>query len=274
MSAVIQFGVPFAEYLKIDAVNWSSLKLMGESARAYRWNLDHRQDDTDTPSRKLGRATHTLALDPGQFAAQYAVFDGDRRAGPAWTAFEKANAGRDILKESEIETARRIAASVQECRLLDAYRVGAQYEVTITWTDPATGLRCKARPDWLPGDPEALIDLKTTRTINARRFTSQAEEYSYFAQLAHYRNGLRALGRSVSKVLIAAVESKPPFDVGVFALSDMAIDSAAGEVAELMGTLADCLKTNRWPGRYDSEQALCRPEWALGGDLSFTPDED
>lgn len=263
--------VPFRDYCKIKAVNWSSLKRMDESAKAYRWHQDN-PEDHDTDSMRTGRAVHTLALDPSMFDDMYAVFEGDRRAGKVWTEFAEANAAREIIKASELEKARAIAEAVRECAALASFRAGASYEVTGTWIDSTTGLDCKLRADWLA--PGLLIDLKTSRSINALRFTTQAEQLGYFGQLAHYRAGLEANGHKVDRVLMVVVENKPPYDVVVFEPTPAALSTAAGEVRDLMARLLECQKTNRWPGKYEDIQPLARPDWALGGELTFTFDED
>lgn len=262
-------GVPFGTYVKIDAVNWSTLKLMDQSPLHYH----HRhRDRKETPSLRLGRATHALALDPSCFAGQFAVYEGERRAGKAWEAFEAAHAGRDILKADELAEARELATAVREHPLLAPFRADARYEVTATWTDAASGLRCKARPDWLA--PGVLLDLKTTRSINALRFRSQAETLGYFGQLAFYRRGLVANGVKVERVLLVAVESAHPYDVGVFEVTEATLQSSDAEVGELLSRLVACRDSNHWPGRYESIQPLDRPEWATGAELTITPDPD
>ena len=266
----IRKGIPFARYLQIDAVSWSSLKYLDQSPLHYKHNLDN--PIKATPAMRLGRAAHTLALEPRLFASEFAVYEGDRRAGQDWQAFAAANADRDILKASETGTARAIAAAVHAHPLLAGYREGADYEVTVTWTDAGSGIRCKARPDWLP--PKVLIDLKTSNTINELRFASHAEKLGYFNQLGHYVAGLEACGHPVEKVLLVAVEAKPPHDIAVFTVAESSIASARQEVSELLKRLRACRDSGRWPGRYESEQLLERPEWATGSDLSITFDDN
>ena len=265
----ILHDVPFDDYVKIDAINWSKLKHMDESPLSYRHHAT--APDRDTPSRLLGRLAHSLTLEPGA-SDDVVVWEGGDRRGKAWQAFAAANEGRTIVKPGEIDSAREMAAAVRGHPLVAPYLPGAQFEVTTTWTDHATGLKCKARQDWMRTD--TLIDMKTTTTINSLRFTSQAEKLGYFGQLAHYRAGLVACGHPVARVLIVAVESKAPYDVGVFEVSEMSLGSASVEVADMLARLSACLKADTWPGRYETEQPLIRPDWALGGDLTFTPDED
>ena len=256
-------GIPFADYLKIEAVNWSKLKWMDVSPLHYHHHL-HDPDDHDTPARRLGRATHTLALDPARFEAEYAVFDGERRAGAEWKSFAAANADRDILKANELDEAHAIAHAVQTHPVLAPYREGARYEMTATWTDKATGLRCKARPDWLV--PGVLLDLKTTTTLDGRRFGNLAARMGYHCQLAHYKAGVEACGHPVDRVVLVAVESAAPYDVAVFELDGDALQAGREKVDELLARLAECQASGQWPGRYEAERALELPFYVFADD--------
>lgn len=263
--AALRPNVPFSAYCRLDAVNWSSLKYLDQSPLHYRWHQDN-PDDHDTPSRRLGRATHTLALDPESFERTYAVYDGARRGTNDYKAFEAANVGRDILKATEFDEARAIAAAVQSHPVLAPYREGARYELTATWTDAATGLRCKARPDWLPGSGDVLIDLKTSTTIDGRRFGNLAARMGYHCQLAHYKAGLEACGHPVERVVLVAVESAAPYDVAVFELDNDALQAGREKVDELLARLAECQASGRWPGRYEAERALELPFYVFADD--------
>lgn len=254
--------IPFDRYRALDAVNWSRLKNMRDSPLAYHHALT--APDNDTPARLLGRATHTLTLEPALFDEEYAVFEGERRAGPEWKAFQAANVGREILKAGELDGARTMAAAVRSHPLVRPYLDGAAFEQSIRWVDGATGLGCKARVDWLVGN--VLGDLKTTNTIDGRRFGNLAARMGYHCQLAHYRNGLRANGIEINETVIIAVESDAPYDVGVFVVDEDAMQAGAEEVATLMGRLAECIATDRWPGRYDEQQALQLPFYVFADD--------
>lgn len=256
----IRSGVPFETYCKIDAVNWSSLKHIGDSPLHYRDQLT--RPAKVTPSLLKGRVTHTLLLEPTKLESKVAVWkDGDRR-GSAWKEFAAANAGRDVVKESEITECRTMAACFDAHPLVRPYRVGARYELTVTWTDEATGIRCKARPDWLVEGPDGLVllDVKTTRSVDARSFGWDAKKMGYARQFAHYVNGLTACGSPPVALRILAVENTRPYDVGVFQITPDQLATAQADVAMLLERLKACRQEDRWPGRHESEKPLELPE--------------
>lgn len=249
------------EYRQIDAINWSSLKHMAESPMLYRHMLDHGRDDT--PAFAFGRLVHTLVFEPALFNAECAIYEGERRAGKAWEEFKAANAGKTIYKAGEIDEAQSIAEAVRRHPLVLPYlSVPGQFEQPVVWTDMRTGLKCKARPDWIiPGD-RVLIDLKTCVSIDGRRFGAAAARYGYHCQLAHYAAGITTgLGWTPARILLVAVEKTAPYDVGVFEIDADTLYYADEEVGTLLERVATCIESGHWPGRYTEEQALQLPAW-------------
>lgn len=253
------------EYQAIDAVNWSTLKLMRESAMAYMHGLTVPRKDT--AALQLGRLAHTLIFEPQKFNAEYAIWTGGDRRGNAWHAFEAEHAGQTIFKPCEIDDISAMADAVRRYPPAQIYFEGAKFEQPLTWTDRVTGLPCKAKPDWIVPAGRYLLDFKTTRTVDGRRFGMEASRYAYHLQLAHYRNGVRAaLGWEPEKVLIVAAEKAAPYDVGVFQIDPVALDIAEVEVQDLLTKLAAHRAAGEWPGRYSEEQALQLPAWVYGDD--------
>ena len=253
----------FTDYASTEGVNWSTLKYLRESPLHYQHALvaPHK----DTTNMALGRAIHALVFEPQIFEREFAIYeDGDRR-GKAWEAFKDAHAGQTILKVNEIEAVAAAANAVRAHPLVAPYLVGGQFEQPVTWTDPVTGLACKAKPDHLHPATRTLIDLKSSTTIDAFRFGRIAARFGYHCQLAHYRAGVTlGLGWEPAEVLIVAVESEAPHDVGVFVLDDDTLFAGAEEVATLLARLKQCRESGQWPGRYPERAALLLPAYVFG----------
>jgi hypothetical protein len=263
--------VDFNEYRKIGAVNWSSLKMLRDSALHYRHYLE--TPFKATPAMALGRVAHMLVFEPDQFAAEYVIWEGGDRRGKEWLAFRDAHAGKTIFKPAEIDVAVQIADAVKRHPLVQPYLQDGVFEQSIRWVDEDTGLICKGRPDWLQEKRRTLVDLKTTITADARRFGAQAARLGYHCQLAMYRDGIEtALGWKPEKVCIIAVENEPPHDVGVFQVDEDTLYLARDEVKQLMLQLVACRASDSWPGRYVEEQALYLPAWVYGSDDESDPE--
>lgn len=257
----------FAEYRALAGVNWSTLKAMRESPKAYKHALTH--DRKDTMPMMIGRAVHSLVLEPDTFGLHYAVWNGGDRRGAKWTEFEATHAGMTIFKPAELDLAYAMSAAVLADPVARDYLAGAVFEGSIAWTDPATGLACKARPDVRNKARLLLADLKTCRSIDARRFGNESARLGYPQQLAHYASGcLHGLGWAPQTHALIAVEKDPPHDVGVFEIPPANREIAAEEVAALLERVRECREANRWPGRFESVQLLQLPAY-IEGELEF-----
>ncbi len=245
-------------YEEVDAVNWSSLKHLRESAMAYRYRLQ--QPREDTTALMIGRAAHTLIFEPHKFNTEFAIYEGGDRRGRGWEMFQAENAGKTIFKPAEIDDIQRMAEAVRCHPLVQPYFDGAEFEKPLYWRDPNTGLRCKARADWLV--PGVLLDFKSTRSIDGRRFGAESARFGYHLQMAHYRNGVKhALGWTPERVLLVAAEKTAPYDVAIFEIDSVTLDIAEVEVTELLMQLKGHMQADHWPGRYSEEQALQLPAW-------------
>lgn len=251
----------FADYQAIDAVNWSTLKHMGDSPLHYSYAYGHPRDDTTR--LLLGRAVHTAVLEPDEFPLRYAVYEGGIRRGKEWDEFCAVNEGRDILKSDEYRLCLSVRDAVRGHAEAAALLTG-ESEVVKQWTDPATGIACKARLDHL--NAHALVDLKTTGTTDAYQFEGTAARMDYHKQLAFYRRGVG----DDRPVYIIAVEIDPPHDVCVFEYTEVALAIGDRKVSEYLHALHECRTAGLWPGRYSGIQELSLPAWmeneaAIGG---------
>lgn len=250
----------FAAYAAMEGVNWSTLKAMRDSPLAYRHALSVPRQDTTALA--LGRVTHTIVFEPEKFGAEFVIWTGGRRAGKAWDDFVAEHEGLTIVKPEEIDQAVAMADAVKRHPLAQPYLIGGLFEQPITWTDPDTGLQCKARPDSMQPHRKTLVDLKSAVSIEGRRFGNAAARYGYHCQLAHYANGIeRALGWRPEHVKLIAVEKTAPHDVAVFSLTEDDIYAGHVEVCELLQKLRAHMDAKTWPGRYVEEQALQLPAW-------------
>ena len=140
--------------------------------------------------------------------------------------------------------------------------------MTLLWDDPATGLRCKARVDWLdestPGEPR-LVGIKTARRAGREPFARQAGEMMYHLQWAHYRAGYHAITQIWPEMVEIVVESSPPWDVVVYHPSELTIGAGEQLVRQALDDLAECRRLQAWPGQGRGEVVeLELKPWAAG----------
>lgn len=258
------------DYFAAEGVNWSRLKWMRDSPKAYRHAVLVGFEDSDT--LRSGRLLHTLVLEPGRVDLDYAVWRGKVRNGKAWEQFEADNAARCIVTPSQFAQAEAMAAAVLESPEAMQY-LGARdaiFERVMQWVDDDTGLSCKARADIIVPGMRVLADLKGAVSADARRFGNAAARYGYHCQAAHYGKGVAATyGWAPEQTKLIVVEKAAPHDVSVFDVGADDITAGREEVAHLLRRVRECADADHWPGRHQGEQALQLPTYITAGELEF-----
>jgi exodeoxyribonuclease VIII len=260
-----------AEYHALTSVvSKSHLDLVARSPLHYwaRYVDPKRVEPEPTAAMLLGTAVHTLVLEADQFADRYvAAPEGiDRRykAGKELFAeWEAQAAGRTVLAKADADLIQAMGRAVHG-HPAAAYLLGlpGKAETTHMWTDEATGLECKCRPDWLLDDGSLIVDLKTTEDASPAGFSKSIAAYRYHVQAAHYLTGVeRATGRRPEQFIFICVEKKAPHAVAVYAADAEMV--AAGQVtaARDMLLLAECRDADYWPAYSDQIETISLPAW-------------
>lgn len=253
--------MPDVDYDALPGWRWTVLKELFRSPL----HCQHRQAQPheDKKSFAMGRAGHCAILEPDEFPRLFALWDGARRAGKEWEAFVQANLGRTILSEAEYEACLGMRDAVRRHPVAKRYVDRGRAEFVLRWKDAGTALPCKARVDFLHEDI-VLVDLKTSRDVDARKFAYAAAQYRYVHQVQFYREGLAANGLEGVPAKIVAVENHAPYDVAVFSLDEDQLWEAQNQIRVLMQTVADCVQTGEWPGQHPEERPLELPAWFYG----------
>ena len=257
----------YHHYVALEGVRASDLKALRKSPL-------HCHEREDGDSGRALRAMHALLLEPEVFDEDFVVFEGKARRGKAYEAFAAEHEGYTILNQREEEAARSVVEGVLRHpvarRLLNER---GESEVTLTWTDPDTGLPCKGRLDRLAGG-SLIIDAKGYGTSDPREISRRVARLGAHVQLAHYRRGLElARGVRDARVMIISYETRPPYDVAVVELESDALAIGERERAKLMAQYAECLESGKWPGRCPEVVPLILPDW-LSAELGDDEDGD
>lgn len=219
-----------------------------------------------TPAMALGSLIHTATLEPETLDQLYAVspkFDRRTKDGKAQAeAFEQSAQGKIVVSEDDMKVALGCAGRVRSHSVASEILDGAKVESSVYWQHEETGLLCKARPDAYHPDTGTLIDLKSTQDAGPK-FVRDLFSMNYHVQLAFYAMAIEAIGFTVARVVIIAVEKAPPFEVGLYELDADTIALGAHKVREFLPRYAEALKTDVWPGYPRQIQKVSPPAWAF-----------
>jgi exodeoxyribonuclease VIII len=282
-------GLSNEDYHAIDAVSPSKLKVLKRSPLHYfdKYLASDREKQKPTDAMKKGTALHTAVLEPELWDSTIAVKPEDAPNRPTekqlvqpaktgtkahdawldacsrrdwWAEFDKKSAGKLLISPGDADEVRRMADSVRRHPAASfLLEMPGRREASYTWTDPATGLQCKTRPDYHTEDRRIVVDLKTTIDAKRNEFSRSIVNYDYHVQSAW---NIDAIG--AEQFITIAVESSRPYCVAVYPASDALIAAGRRRYEEAMETLAECISSGIWPGYGDEiQEAIDLPEWCL-----------
>lgn len=229
----------------------------------------------------LGKVVHRLVLGDG---ADYVVVQAKTKAtkdAPSVT-YDARNydtkaaqdhrdaiysVGKVPILRHELDQAIAMAATVKTHPLGGALLADGRPEVSLFWVDEATGVKCRARLDWLPNPQEGrrllVPDLKTAVSAEPDEFSRNAARFGYARQDRWYGDGIRACGLDPDPAfLFVIVEKDEPHivTVGQFTQdADLKLAAAMNDRARRI--FRDCTETGIWPAYVEGVADLTLPTW-------------
>ncbi|WP_167756106.1 PD-(D/E)XK nuclease-like domain-containing protein [Streptomyces sp. 4R-3d] len=229
--------------------------------------------DTPQPHKKefdLGHAAHLLVLGEGP---ELAVVDyPDWRKKDAQTERDLAYAeGKTPLLKKDHDMVQAMASAIRQHPLagpLFAPGTGIA-ERSIYWTDPATGIRCRVRPDYLKQLPglTLCVDYKTITKADPDTISKAIREHGYHQQDALYADGIEAAGLAPDgcRFLFVFQSKTAPYLVTVRELDQQSRDIGRAKNERALRIYADCETTGIWPdwtGPVEDIPQISLPTWA------------
>lgn len=254
------------------AVSKSHLDLIARSPLHYwaRYLDPNRIAPEPSPQMRLGTALHTHVLELSRWDEEIVVapaMDRRTKAGKeAWQAFQDDAAGKTVITADDAEQVMAMGRAVMR-HPAAAMLLGlpGKAETTHMWTDAATGLQCKCRPDWLTDDGSIVADLKTTKDASPRGFKQSVANFAYHKQAAWYLHGLeQATGKRPDQFIFICVESTAPYAVAVYAADAEMIERGHDQAMRDLAKLAVCKAADHWPSYSEQIETLSLPGWMTG----------
>jgi len=164
-----------------------------------------------------------------------------------WDRIEEDHArrheGKIFLSPSLYTDIEIASAIIQNHRQLRKAFTGGQPEVSIFWFDPATGVPCKARIDYLK--PRAIVDLKTfvSRDMNPDKAIARAvATYKYHIQAAFYLRAMRHVQPKMDRTFLFVFQDKgkAPIVRGKVMAPGIALDIGHAAIEEALEKWKRC----------------------------------
>ncbi|MDP5310465.1 PD-(D/E)XK nuclease-like domain-containing protein [Streptomyces poriferorum] len=234
----------------------------------FKYDRDHPQ-----PHKKefdLGHAAHLLVLGEGP---ELEVIDA-----PDWKKVATRELRDEAYADGKVPLLRKDHDMVQA--MAEAIRqhplagplfqpgIGTA-EQSIFWTDPATGVRCRIRPDWLKQLPglTLCVDYKTIKAADPDTVSKAIRDHGYHQQDPFYIDGIWAALQPEDVRFIFVFQSKvAPYLVTVRELADQNRDIGRAKNERALRIYADCEATGIWPdwtGPVTDIPTISMPTWAV-----------
>ncbi|MFG3046318.1 PD-(D/E)XK nuclease-like domain-containing protein [Streptomyces sp. NPDC048241] len=215
----------------------------------FKWDRDNPR-----PAKKefdFGHVAHKLVLGEG---SQVDIVDyPDWRSLDAREQRDLAHAeGRIPILAKDYAAAEAMAAAIRQHPIagpLFAPGTGRP-ELSLYWTDPATGVRCRVRPDWLKQMPGLTLaaDYKTSRDASPEAVSRAIRDYSYHQQDALYTDGIWQVFQPEDVRFIFVFQNKvAPYLITVRELTQQDRDIGRARNERALRIYQECERTGEWP---------------------------
>jgi len=263
-------GLANDAYHASPGVSNSGLKDIDHSPRFfYSWHLDPKRPPRPVkPGQLEGPLLHCALLEPDEFDKRYVVGPTANRNTKTWKEWCEHNTkdGRFPIQGDQRETALAQAESAMRIADVAAAVAKGQSEVSAFWIDPATGVLCRCRPDFVheAGAGVVLLDAKTYSNADPHDFSLQAARKDYHRQDAFYSDGYAlAAAREVLAFIFVVIETEWPHLASAVMLDPPSRESGRMLYRRNLNTYAECLKTNTWPDYSGAIELVSLPKYAM-----------
>jgi len=287
MSALGEEGVianvPEMEYHRSPGESQSLLKILGNKSPLH-YKYAKANPPIPTSAMQFGSMFHCNLLQPDKIDECIArAPDCARRSAAdkaAWESFYNANHDKVMVDANGAVTSRdasgkwttshSLTIDVSDTMKFSIYgnaiamralETGGS-ELSLYSKDVETGLLKRCRIDRVPEGGNAIVDVKTTLDASPKGFAKSVANFGYHVQAAYYLDICNDLNMEKECFVIVAIEKEPPYAVGVYQLSEDAIEYGRKLYREWLQTLATCIEKDVWPGYPEKFVTLDLPSWA------------
>jgi len=164
--------------------------------------------------------------------------------------------GRVVVKDEDFKRIMEICNAAHQHplgRLLE--REGTAFEQPIYWTDNATGIDCRACPDFAynTGTEVLCYDLKITERVAPQQWSRVARNFSYYQQDAHYSSGLAHITALPVRFVFWAIESVWPYRLAHYEYDPISRERASESHQRRLAELARRREKNDWEDPWTTE---------------------
>lgn len=234
----------------------SRLDLIHKSPYLYWWKYLSGQyvEPEPTPALTFGKALHCRILEPSEFGKRYTVAPMlDRRTKEGkqkYDEFIAASEGLTVITREQDAQIEAMYNVIKNHTLASSLLFSeGPAELDIVWEEQ--GQHFRGIVDKYSERRSIIVDLKTTDDASPEGFKRSVWKYRYHVQAAMYIAGMRALGYEVNAFIFVAIEKTPPYQIGLYYLSEKDIATGTAIMWQAVEKFQQCQQADAWP-MYDN----------------------
>ena len=173
------------------------------------------------------------------------------------STFYNENRGKYIIPDTGLQSYEAIELMLESCYKDPTIRSlveGTEYQLSLFWEDPETGLRLKTRPDICKRKRNVVVNLKTALDGSPKAFTKDLVKFDYPLQACVEIKGCIESGlmSQVDNYFWLVVEKTPPYNATIYEFDKADVDICNLELEWLLQKIKKGYDTGEWPGYTDA----------------------
>lgn len=256
------FDITNEQYHASPGISRSGIKELKRSPLHY-WYAYVRPDreaKESSDAMEFGTAFHMYVLEPELFEKTYFVsikcpHHGSSNKAKDYKVEELLKAkGKTIITDVDMKKIRDMTDGLYSHPKAFKLISGGIYEKSFYWIDEESGILCKARPDIFNEQGKFIVDLKTTKDGNKKKFSYDFQDGANYIQCAMIRDAIKVCtGVTIENFLNLAVEKEAPYVPVNYPVNNQYVNLGEQEYKHHLKILKECLEKNEWQGYQDDE---------------------
>lgn len=185
--------------------------------------------------------------------------------------FLAANEGKYLINETGKESFECIEEMLSSCyqdKIIQGLIKNTEYQLSLFWTDPETGIKLKTRPDICKRKKNVIVNLKTTLDGSPEAFSKDLKKYDYPLQAVLEIQGCLRTGimDKLDSYFWLVCEKVAPFNATIYEFAERDMAAVTDTLSYLLNKIKKGQDQNIWPGyteRADNEYGILKAEIPL-----------
>lgn len=253
----------------------TQLKRARKSLKEWKWYIDGKIEQPTASHLDFGNAFELALLSPEEFAKEVAVMPdaewcrevlqkNDAIVKPRATAAYKEAYNEWILGREGLytimdkgpeswETIQQMMESCYADKVIQGLIRNTEYQLSLFWTDPETGIKLKTRPDICKRKKNVVVNVKTTNDASPEAFSRDLVKYDYPLQATVEITGCIESGLmdKVDSYFWLVCEKVAPFNAVIYEFTEEDRGMAEVEYKYLLNKIKKAEEEQLYPGYSD-----------------------